>query len=449
MASVLEQFAAIVAAPVNDPERKLALHLLDTLGAWHAGTRTEDSRLLANLAVASPGVPAALAGDPLDKIALRVATVRATEIDDIHMASCTTPGSLVVPVALTVAAALAKPRAQDFARALAAGYEAMTRLSLAVSGANILYRGVWPTFFTGPVGAAAVAAPLLGLDAAKTADALAIALTFVSGAAGGHSEASPRWILLGQAARTGVFAALAAAKGYRGDKTLMDGDWLQRTHGIASDPAPLIAPRQGAGAIDTISYKPYCAAKQGTAAIDGFRQLLSDVSPDAIAAVKITVPPSYAGMIGHRHASKGRIERITSAAYQLALAAYRPEMLEDVVRPDLSQDTKIAAFMSRVEVAPDPELAPHFPRVYPARIELTLADGRKISTLVTDATGDPSHSLDENAVRRKFQRLTAGVIAHDEVESLATAALAATTNDAALATLSTSIEASSVLNPGS
>lgn len=448
MTTVLEQFAEILAAPVDDPSGKLALHLLDTLGAWHAGMRTEDSRLLGQLAGAASKLPPALDGGLLDKIALRVATIRNTEIDDIHMASCTTPGSLVVPVALTLASASGKPSANDFARALAAGYEAMTRLSLAVSGATILYRGVWPTLFTGPVGAAATAAPLLGLDTRKTADALAIALTFASGAPGGHGEASPRWILLGQAARAGVFAALAAAKGYRGDRTLLDGDWLQRTHGIACDAAPLIAPRQGAGAIDSISYKPYCAAKQGTAAIDGFRQLLGASSPDEIASVRVAVPPSYAGMIGHRNASKGRIERITSAAYQLALAAYRPDMLEDVVRPDLSQDPKIAAFMSRVEVVADPELAPHFPRLYPARIEITAADGRKVSTLVTDATGDPVRSLGEKELRAKFLRLTDGVIDRAAAESFATSALSATTNDAALATLVAAVAASRALNLG-
>lgn len=445
MATVLERFAEILHALDATNAKTLSLHLLDTLGAWHAGTRTEDSRLLLDLAGGASGLPAALGDDPLDKVARRVAAIRNTEIDDIHMASCTTPGSVVVPVALTLAAALGNVGAASFTRGLAAGYEAMTRLSLAVSGATILYRGVWPTFFTAPVSAAATAAPLLGLDAAKTADALALALNLSSGAPGGHGEASPRWILLGQAARAGVFAALAIAKGYRGDRTLLDGDWLQRTHGIACDPAPLIAPGEGEGAIAAISYKPYCAAKQGTAAIDGFRQLLDSVSPGEIAGVRVAVPPSYAGMIGHRNAAKGRIERITSAAYQLALAAYRPEMLDDVVRPDFSGEPAIAAFMPRVEVVADAALASYFPKVYPARIELSLANGRKVATLVTDALGDPARGLGESDVRAKYHRLADPVIGKSTAESLAASALSATTKDTALAALSAAIEASAAL----
>jgi 2-methylcitrate dehydratase PrpD len=445
METTLERFAEILLASGASGSKTLSLHLLDTLGAWHAGTRTEDSVMLRALAAVSPGLLAALGNDPLDKIAGRVAAIRNTEIDDIHMASCTTPGSVVVPVALTLAAALGRSSAAAFALSLAAGYEAMTRLSLAVSGATILYRGVWPTFFTAPASAAAAAAPLLGLDAPRTADALAIALSLASGAPGGHGPASPRWILLGQAARAGVFAALAVAKGYRGDRALLDGDWLQRTHGIACDPAPLVAPGEGEGAIAAVSYKPYCSAKQGTAAIDGFRQLLDGIAPGDIAGVRVAVPPSYAGMIGHGNAGKGRIERITSAAYQLALAAYRPEMLDDVVRPDLSREPEIAAFMARVEVTPDPALAPYFPKLYPARIELDLTDGRKRDALVTDASGDPSRSFGDGDVRAKYHRLADPVIGHAAAESLAASALSAMTSDAALAALTAAVDTSVAL----
>ncbi|HVA13545.1 MAG TPA: MmgE/PrpD family protein [Stellaceae bacterium] len=444
MTTTLERFAeAILARPIG-AETKLGLHLLDTLGAWHAGTRTEDSHLIARLAAAQPGIAAA--GDAsLDRVAQRVAIVRNTEIDDIHMASCTTIGAVVVPAAVTLAAALGKPSAKNFAQALAAGYEAMARLSLAISGATILYRGIWPTFFSAPVGAAATAAPLLGLDAAQTADALAMALALTSGAAGGHGEASPRFILLGQAARAGVFAALAAAKGYRGDRSLLDGDWLQRSHGIALDAAPLVAPLEGAGAIATVSYKPFCAAKQNTAAIDGFRQLLARTEADAIAAVRVTVPPAYAGMIGQRNAAKGRIERITCTAYQFALAAYRPDLLDDVVRPDLTQDPRIAAFMPKVEVAADPALAAYFPAAYPARVEATLANGETIATLVTDAAGDPARPLSDAELRAKFHRLADPAIGVAPAEALAKAALAAVTDDAALAALLGAVAATPAL----
>ena len=448
----IERFAEAILTPPQGAGTKLALHLLDTLGAWYAGTQTEDTRLTALLAMTQPGLRAVANGSGLvacgdgvlDRVAQRVAIVRNTEIDDIHMQSCTTIGSVVVPVAVTVAQALGKPDAAGFAQAIASGYEAMARLSLAISGATILYRGIWPTFFSGPVGAAATVAPLLGLDAAQTADAIGMALALTSGAAGGGGENSPRFVLLGQAVRGGVWAALAAAKGYRGDRSLLDGDWLQRSHGIALDTAPLVAPLTGEGAIATISYKPFCAAKQNTAAIDGFRQLLACHPADAMESVRVTVPPAYAGMIGQRH-TKGRVERIINTAYQFALAAYRPDLIDDVVRPDLSQDAKIAAFMPKVEIAPDPALASYFPGVYPARVEAKLKNGETASVLVTDAPGDPARPLSDGELLAKFHRQTDPVIGGGRAESLAKAALGAVSDDASLAALLAAVEKTKAL----
>ena len=434
----IERFAEAILTPPQNAGPKLALHLLDTLGAWYGGTRTADSLLAAKLASAQP---AAVSDNLLDRIAQRVAIVRNTEIDDIHMQSCTTIGSVVVPVAMTVAQALGKPDAARFAQTLASGYEAMARLSLAISGATILYRGIWPTFFSGPVGAAATAAPLLGLNAEQTADAIGLALSLTSGAAGGGNG---RFVLLGQAVRCGVWAALAVQQGYRGDRSLLDGDWPQRSHGIALDAASLIAPPVGEGAIATISYKPFCAAKQNTAAIDGFRQLLTRAPADSIESVRVTVPPAYAGMIGQRH-TKGRVERIINTAYQFALTAYRPDLIDDVVRPDLSQDAKIAAFMPKVEIAPDPSLASYFPAVYPARVEAKLKNGETVSVLVTDAPGDPARPLSEGELLAKFHRLTDPVIGAGTAESVAKAALGAVSEDTSLTALLAAVEKTKAL----
>ena len=40
----------------------------------------------------------------------------------------------------------------------------MTRLGVAIDGARILYRGVWPTYFAAPLGAAAIAARIWRLS---------------------------------------------------------------------------------------------------------------------------------------------------------------------------------------------------------------------------------------------------------------------------------------------
>ena len=150
--------------------------------------------------------------------------------------------------------------------------------------------------------------------------------------------------------------------------------------------------------------------------------------------MRVAVPPAYAEMIGHRNAAGSRIARITSAAYQLALAAFRPGELENVARPNLAADPEIAAFMDRVEVVPDKGLEQHYPQRWPARVEAVLKDGRTETNLVLDARGDPPRSSEVD-VRAKFRRLVdpaIGEIAACELESVC---LAATEQDEALATL--------------
>jgi len=116
-----------------------------------------------------------------ERCRLYVGATRTTELDDIDIASCTTVGSVVVPVAVAVATRQ-RADARTLLAAVVAGYEAMQRLGRAIGGATLVYRGVWPTYVTAPFAAAATAARLLGLDAHTTACALALALTRTSAA---------------------------------------------------------------------------------------------------------------------------------------------------------------------------------------------------------------------------------------------------------------------------
>lgn len=436
--TVLDQLAEFIAEGGNDSAKVrecLSLHLLDTIGAWLAGRKTEDGKKLARLESA-PGQPIPVWGpQSLDRVALGVATTRLTEIDDIHMPSCTTPSSVVIPTALLLAERLQRRDVRAFTQALSAGYEVMTRFGVCVAGPALLSRGIWPTYLAAPVCAAAVGSRLLGLPADKTANALGIALTMTSGAPGRPLGPTPRWFLLGLAARAGCTSAMAASEGYAGDRTLLDGDWWMRAHGMRFEPRPFVETAQKHGTVEELSLKPYCAAKQTIAAIDAFRDLLGQgLSPTDILAVRVAVPPAYAEMIGHRNVADSRVGRITSAAYHLALAACRPDELENVARPNLAGDPEIAAFMARVEVIPETSLEQYYPQRWPARVEVALKSGRTEMKLVLDARGDPPRSGDMN-VRAKFHRLADPIVGKPAADELEAACLAATDDDGALAVL--------------
>lgn len=407
--TVLERFAEYLTqlrldALAEDEHTILGLHLLDTVGASVAGMRTADGQALCRFDPARRlgGRPTR---DPLAATAVRVAVTRLTELDDIHMESCTTPGAVVIPTALTIAATRPDIDNAALGAAMLAGYEAMTRLGGAIGGAAIVYRGVWPTYFCAPFASAAVAGRLLALAPDRMAHALAIALSTATGGMGRpRGEPAARWLLAGNAARNGVLAALAAEDGFVGDLTLLDGGWLTVTHGIATDTQPL-ANANEATTLRSLSLKPWCAAKQAVAAIHAMRDIVNGgVAPDGIDAVRVFVPPAYAGMIGHQPAAGMRLSSISSAPWQLALAVCRPDGLYDAARAAAADDPAIMTLAARISVAADEALAVHWPARYPARVVATVR-GSTHERLVLDAPGDPAMRLDRIAVLSKFDRV--------------------------------------------
>src|ERR1700722_9817592 len=66
------------------------------------------------------------------------AAIRSTEIDDIHLTSCTTPGSVIMPTCL----ALGTPTVSNYFAAVAAGYEVLIRLGRAINGPAILRKRI-------------------------------------------------------------------------------------------------------------------------------------------------------------------------------------------------------------------------------------------------------------------------------------------------------------------
>src|SRR5262249_5466251 len=284
-------------------------HLVDTVGALIASTRTVESLGLLRFRAAMRARGQADGAWALD-LAIRCALARLSEIDDIHLPSMTTPGAIVIPGALSLAGALPAVAADDVIAAILAGTEAMTRLGRAIDGPAILYRGVWPTYFAAPFGMAAVAARLLELDEDATTHALALALALAAPAVGHHNAATTsRWFAVGNAARNGLNAALAAQQGFTSDCRLLEGRVLPDVLGIAPDIAALTDGLGERIALTEVSFKPWCAARQTMAATQALNDIIAGgVAPAAI----VSVPPPHLKMIDHGVVAGDRASHLTS-----------------------------------------------------------------------------------------------------------------------------------------
>lgn len=401
--TVISELASFVtgakASALSAAEReRLRLHFTDTVVAALAGARIPEGRALNSL-------DDGLAGG----IGRQAATVRLTEIDDIHLPSCTTPSSSVIPVALVLAAFTQKFGADEIASAIWVGTEAMIRFGTAIRGPQVLYRGIWPTYLGAPLAAAATASRLLGLNESRTAHALSLACMSMAGGVGRiHGAPSGRWLLFAQAVAAGVSAAEAAKAGYCGDPYLLDKDWLTDTHGIAFVREQLKAPAGASSVYAGLSMKPFCSARQAIAAVEAFREVLrSGVECGAITKVRVRVPPAYAGMIATRAEPGARQSTMVSAAHQIALAALAPDRLYEVDRSVARSDAAemaLAQFAARVEIVADAALATFYPQHWPAEVEVE-AGGKTFRHRVVEATGDPQRPLGRDDVHDKAHRV--------------------------------------------
>jgi 2-methylcitrate dehydratase PrpD len=424
--AVIEQLGSYVSEGVRGKAvgtlgDRVKLHVADTVAAWVAGAKSDEGRAIREFGAALP-MPLA----PADQVMVRCALTRLSEVDDIQLSSGTTPGSVVIPAALTLGAAV-NASGPVIAEAVLAGYEAMVRLGATIKGPTILYRGIWPTYFTAPLGVAAVAARLFDLDPEKAANALAQALVFAApgvGHPGGPRMG--RWIALGHAARQGVAAAMAARAGFSGDLQLLEKDFFASIYAITPELEQMTEGLGSRAVLEKVSFKPWCAARQTIAASQAVKEMLqSGLKVADITGVTVAVPPPYLKMVDHGVTPGDRSSYLTSAPCQVALSILAPEVQFSVSPRPEQVSAPVLELMSKVKVEADEALLQHFPASWPARVRVTTKSGDQ-EKLVLHVPGDPERTFDDKQLRDKFARVVEPLLGAGETEGLWGAAIGVT-----------------------
>lgn len=394
-----------LAAPPEARHDRLKRHVIDTLGALQAGLRLQEG--------VSMGKLAARDGSRHAAIAAACAAARATEIDDIHLSSCTTPGSVVIPVAFALAAAHELRTWGEFSVAVTAGYEMLIRLGYAINGPAILRKKVWPTYFAAAFGAAAVASRAYHLTVNQTAGALATALTFAAGtSAPARCSDSPRWLSLGAAAANGVLAATGARMGLVGPSDLLER-YAGRIAGVAISRKRLTDHLGETCLFDQIGMKPYPIARQALAAVEAVREIIAEqrLRIRNIEEIVVSVPEAQRWVIDHPEPVESRMDSIVSAQYQIALAILAPQRLLDIRRTPPLLSLPLRRMMAKVRVRRAPALEKYTPEAWPAIVEIR-GGRRRWRHEVLHPRGDAKNPLSWEDVSSKFTALggTAAVV---------------------------------------
>lgn len=411
----------------HDTVEHLKMHLLDTIGAMLAGAGTREGaatgRLLKNFPAYGeiPAIGYQTKAALLTSIIAECSATRCTEVDDIHLRSCTTPGSIVIPTALSLANASCLSDPKEFLVALAVGYEILIRFGMAINGPKALYQGVWPTYLAAPLGSAAVAAKALKLSSEQTSGALSTALTLSTGVEGRIKRdlLFTRWLTVGVAAQNGVIAALAAREGFTGDDGLLD-TINKQFYGLKLYHEELTDGLGERFSIDDTGMKPYSVARQGLSAVEAFREIISnnDLDPESIQEVSICVPKRFAARIDHPNLPDNRLKTIPNVRYQIALAAFEPEKLFDAMRKDISKDRRIPSLMEKVQIKASKGLERYYPAAWPARVEIRT-DAHKYSCKMLHPRGDSCNRFSWDEVIHKFNGLVVPVLGEAAGEQVA------------------------------
>lgn len=390
--AVVDWYAALIPGAVEAPATWLEQALADDL-----------DRGAARLALGRPATPRTAA-------LINGTAAHTVEVDDIYKHAIYHPG------APTIAAALAAGQQRNasgmaFLRAVIVGYEVSTRIGAALGRTH--YRYWHNTGTVGTFGAAAAAAAILGLDAGRTAHALATCATFAAGLQQAfRMDSMSKPLHAGRAAEGGLLAALAAEAGVTGSLDVIDGEaGMGRAMSDGPDWSAAAATLGQAFHITQMTFKNHACCGHTFAAIDGAQALqrehgLAVADIDSVRVATYRPALEVAGNPDPRTAAEARfsVPFVVASALvhgSVRLAAFAPERLADPA---------IRALMARIELQVDPQLDAAFPGQRAARVVVRTRDGREFDYLQPNRKGDPEEPLSDKDLDDKFLELVAPVL---------------------------------------
>lgn len=401
--------------------------LLDYVGVTLAGSREAAPRL----ALAALGEPAAgasaLFGMDCRCGALDAALVNGTASHALDFDDCnnTFGGHPSVPL-LPALFALADERAatgRELILAYVTGFEVETKIALAVHFHHYT-KGWHPTATLGVFGAAAACAKLLGLDAERTAAALAIAASFSSGLKANFGT-MVKPLHVGHCSRNGLYAAQLARAGFTANAGAFEHKqgFLEVFNGAGTYDAARILARW-ADPLDIvtpgIAIKQYPCCGSTHPALDAMLALARqhDLAPEKIERIEAW---THARRLEHtnRPDPASPLDAKFSLQYCLARAVTDRRIVLEQFEGDAYRDPAVRQLLPRVHVAA--YTTAQFPadNHFGAEVKVHTKDGSVLGAKVDRPLGRTSDNpLSDALLKEKFENCSARVLAQDAVARL-------------------------------
>ena len=343
------------------------------------------------------------------------ALVRYLDFNDAYLAPGETchPSDNLAPV--LAAAEYARADGRTLLTALAVAYEVQTRLC---DVAPVRARGFDHTT-QGAYAAAAGVARALGLDAARTANAIAIAGTSLNALRVTRTGALSHWkgLAYPMTAFGATHAAFLAMRGITGPREVFEGNkgFIETIAG----PFEIDWRREDLESVRRTILKRYNAEIHAQSAIEALLELRAEhaPAPETVARVELdTFQVAFDIIGGGEEGDKRRVstkeEADHSLPYLLAVALLDGQVLPGQFLPERIAARDVQGLLRRVDVRPDSDFSARFPAEHCARVRVTLRDGRVFEREQRDYEGFHTRPMTWEAVVAKFDRLARVRVGH-------------------------------------
>ena len=338
------------------------------------------------------------------------AAVRYLDFNDAYLAKGETchPSDNLAPV--LAASEYVDGQGRDFLTALAVAYQVQCRLS---DVAPVRARGFDHTV-QGAYSVAAGVSRALGVDAARTANAVAIAGTAFNALRVTRTGALSNWKglafpNLGFAVTQSTFLAMRGITGplevFEGNKGLMDA---------ITGPFEIDWSREDLERVLMTVIKKYNAEIHSQSTLEAVLELRAkhDLAPQDIARVEVEVfDVAYniigGGEEGDKHIVGTREQADHSLPYMVAVALLDGQVTPAQYTLDRIRRSDVQELLRHVSVRSDPGLSARFPARHACRVRIVLRDGRVLSRSKDDYEGFHSRPASWPMLVEKF--LTLGV----------------------------------------
>ncbi len=341
---------------------------------------------------------------------------RCADLDDGYRHAMGHPGSVLVPLLLSMAQ-LHRNDGKQMITAIVAAYDVYARLGEAINPFMYRERGFDATGVCGAVAAAALVSKLTNADSKQTKDAMGIASLFTGGLIEYQNDGTSGKILCsGWAALTGLRAVRLASCGFTGPDAALEGKYgfFQAFKGTSGhcDTSHVL---EGLGTdfkVTYIYFKRHACQRGLHATLDAMLELREDYSltPSKIKSVDVRTSSFVYRLTNPK--PKTAIGAQASTQFTSAVALKYGRMDSEELIFNSFTDPEVQELVQKITVTLDDEvqqyLADHPTHFCAAHVVITTHDGNIYERWMPVPLGDMETPFGWNMLEQKFNLILAG-----------------------------------------